>query len=145
MDIPEIIPKEWGPSAWSFMHYTALKYPMNPMEEDKKHYFIFYHNLQFILPCTRCADHYQKNLLELPIQPALENNKTLFKWTVDMHNRVNKDLGKAEVTHEDALNMYINSDIQSSYDIYIKLSVGIIIVLVIYFMNKKYNFFSRFN
>ena len=144
MDIPEIIPKEWGPSAWTFMHYVALKYPTNPTEEDKKHYFVFYHNLQFILPCPRCSEHYQKNLLELPIQAALENNKTLFKWTVDMHNRVNKDLGKNEVKYEDALNMYINSDINSSYDIYIKLSAGVIILLVIYFMDKKYNFFSRF-
>ena len=62
MNVPEIIPKEWGPSAWKFIHYVALKYPKNPTEEDKKQYFVFFYNLQFILPCERCAKHYKDNI-----------------------------------------------------------------------------------
>lgn len=144
MDIPEILPKEWGPSAWKFIHYVALKYPKNPTEEDKKQYFIFFHNLQFILPCDKCAKHFKDNLLKNPIQSSLDNNKTLFKWTVDIHNMVNKDLNKKEVTYEEALKIYLNSNINSEYDMYIKIAGASALLLILYYLHKKYKIFSRF-
>ena len=144
MNVPEIIPKEWGPSGWKFIHYVALKYPKNPTEEDKKQYFVFFYNLQFILPCERCAKHYKDNLLKNPIQSSLENNKTLFKWTVDIHNMVNKDLNKGEITYEEALNIYLHSNNKSEYDMYIKIAGGLSILLILYFLHKRYKIFSRF-
>ena len=54
--------KDWGPGAWSFIHYVALAYPENPTGEDKENYKMFYANLINVLPCQKCALNYQKHL-----------------------------------------------------------------------------------
>ena len=36
----------------------------------------------------------------------LTNNETLFKWTLDIHNMVNKETGKKQMSYKDALTFY---------------------------------------
>ena len=36
----------WGPSMWHYLHTMSFNYPVNPSEEDKKHYKEFIINLQ---------------------------------------------------------------------------------------------------
>jgi hypothetical protein len=94
-------PKIWGPEAWHFIHFVALNYPVNPTEIDKKRYSRFFNSLQHTLPCEGCAYNYAEKIKKTP--PRLESRKSLFEWTVDMHNEVNISNGKPKVSYDDAL------------------------------------------
>ena len=106
MDIAAIKPSAWGPGAWKLIHYAALAYPENPTNEDKQNYMNFFTSLQYILPCPACAKNFKKNLEKFPLRESLDNNKTLFQWTVDIHNEVNKESNKKEYSYEEALEIY---------------------------------------
>ena len=104
-----IDPNMWGPSGWKFIHYTALGFPDNPTEEDKQNYKLFYYNLQNTLPCLKCSLNYKENIKELPIDNFLGSKEDLFKWTVNIHNMVNNELGKTNLNYEQAFKKYILS------------------------------------
>ena len=133
-------PKLWGPNGWEFMHYVALAYPDNPTEKDKKDYFIFYTNLQNILPCPRCRNNYKENLKQFPLEQALMNSESLFKWTVDIHNEVNKETNKELFSYEKAIQKYTQNktEINQSFTIICSIAIFLLIVfLVLLFQNKK--------
>ena len=96
-------PAVWGPIFWMTIHIVALGYSDNPSYSEKRAAKEFYEGLQFLIPCPKCKEHYRDNLKIHPITPSLDNRKDLFKWTVKMHNLVNKQLGKPEVSEEEAL------------------------------------------
>jgi hypothetical protein len=99
-------PKIWGKYVWVSIHVIALGYPDKPSEEDKKHYKEYFLNLWKVLPCYKCSINYLRHLEELPIDNSLTDNTALFKWTVDLHNIVNKETGKRIVPYEEALEIY---------------------------------------
>ena len=94
-------PKIWGPEAWHFIHFVALNYPVDPTEIDKKRYSRFFYSLQHTLPCEGCSYNFSEKIKNTP--PRLESRKSLFEWTVDMHNEVNISHGKPKVSYDDAL------------------------------------------
>lgn len=100
-------PKIWGKYVWVSIHIIALGYPDKPSNEDKKNYKEYFLNLWKVLPCYKCSINYLRHLEELPIDNALVDNMSLFKWTVDIHNIVNKETGKREMPFEEALELYI--------------------------------------
>lgn len=143
MEIEAIDPNIWGPSAWNFIHYVALAYPMKPSEKKKQEYFNFYNNLHTILPCPSCSDNYKEHLKEIPLtKDIFENNESLFRWTVQIHNLVNKDKNKKEYTFEEALDIYINPK-KETYDMIIYLIGFIFILLFLSYLDQKYKLFSR--
>jgi hypothetical protein len=95
-------PKIWGKYVWTSIHIIALGYPDDPTEEEKENYKRFYNDFWKVIPCNSCADNYKKHLQELPINDHLKDSASLFKWTVDLHNIVNKELGQKQVTFEEA-------------------------------------------
>lgn len=104
--MPGIPPTVWGPFFWHTMHLVALGYPTAPTYSEKKAAKEFFESLQHLIPCPLCKLHYQGHLKELPISPSLDSKQDLFKWTVDIHNRVNKDLGKPIYSEVDAIQFY---------------------------------------
>jgi hypothetical protein len=103
MNLP---PAAWGPFFWHTIHITALGYPKNPTYTDKKSAKEFYESLQQLIPCPVCRTHYKKHLADVPITPHLDSRTDLFKWTIDIHNRVNKDLGKPLFTAKQSVDYY---------------------------------------
>jgi hypothetical protein len=96
-------PKIWGKYVWTSLHVIALGYPDQPSEKDKANYKQFYTTFWHVIPCQKCADNYHRHLQELPpIDEHLTDSNTLFKWTVDLHNIVNKELGKRTYTYKEA-------------------------------------------
>jgi len=133
-----INPKIWGSSGWIFIHYTALGYPDNPTDEDKKNYKSFFYNLGNTLPCLKCANNFKKNINELPIDNSLNSRNDLFKWTVNIHNMVNNELGKNNLSFEEALNKYKNTR-PSIYDfknICMCITIILLVLIIIYLFNK---------
>jgi hypothetical protein len=94
-------PRLWGNEGWYFIHFVALNYPMNPTQDDKEKYTLFFESLKRTLPCEGCAFNWSQKIEKYP--PKLENRKALFEWTVDMHNFVNKEHGKRQLNYDEAL------------------------------------------
>ena len=128
--------KLWGPSAWNFIHYTALAYPDNPSEEDKENYKNFYYSLRNTLPCPKCSNNYIKNIQELPIDNSLNSKEDLFRWTVDIHNMVNNELGKENMNYEQAFQHYIKKDELNTKNICIIAAIILLILLILYLIKK---------
>lgn len=144
-------PKGWGKPLWQCLHLVALGYPKEtPSYQEAKTYKEFYENFWKVLPCRNpCAVNYQRHLQELPIDNFLQNNMRLFEWTVQLHNIVNMELKKPQMTLEMAWNIYNdilvsrseasnkNTPLQNEYLAYITILIFIIICLILYIVLKK--------
>ena len=125
-------PKVWGKEGWRFIHYVAVTYHPSKKEE----YLKFFQNLPEILPCPVCGEHFKQNMAKLP--PRMDSNQTLFEWSVDMHNLVNKENGKKIYTYDQAYKEmfpekkgYVVSDFANG----ILLSTAVLGILV--FLTRK--------
>ena len=74
---------------------TSLDTLFSPTNEEKAHYKTFYESLQYVIPCGKCAQNYAENLKQHPIDKSLDSREIIIiKWVIDMHNKVNTELGK---------------------------------------------------
>lgn len=104
-------PDIWGRHMWFSIHFIALDFPEDPSTEDVRHFKSFYENLHHVIPCYKCSVNYIKHMNERPLELSdLKTTKTLFKWTVDIHNIVNKELNKSQMSFDDAWMFYNNPD-----------------------------------
>ena len=99
-------PEFWGPSGWKFLHSITFQYPMKPTIDDKAHYKEFFNSLKYTLPCQKCAYHYAKHIRKYPIDSALNSKDDLVKWLINIHNEVNKSLGKREYSYHEVMDIY---------------------------------------
>jgi hypothetical protein len=99
-------PATWGPFFWHTMHIVALGYPAEPTYTHKKAAKEFFESLQVLIPCPVCREHYADHLQKYPITPHLDSRTDLFKWTVVVHNEVNKMLGKPQYSEQDSIAFY---------------------------------------
>jgi hypothetical protein len=99
-------PSIWGPHLWTSIHLIALGYPEEPSSLDKSNYKTFFTILGTVLPCSNCSQNYAKHFLELPIDSFLGNKKSLFTWTVQLHNIVNIQNDKPIWSIDDAYEYY---------------------------------------
>jgi hypothetical protein len=83
----------------------TLSYPIKPKEENKNIVKNFFTEIvPNILPCPLCRNHYKENLKLNPLNDnILELKLKLVIWLINMHNYVNKQLGKNEISIEDSL------------------------------------------
>ena len=131
-----IKPRVWGSHGWKFMHFVALGYPVSPTSEEQTQYKTFFESLQHVLPCETCAHNYTQHLQQLSLDDSLGSQKDLFAWTVNMHNLVNKELGKPQLTVEQALPLY--TQIQTPYlDYAFKISIVLILLAILYYLMKR--------
>lgn len=98
--------KIWGRHIWKSLHLISLGYPSKPDINDKKNYYAFYINVGNVLPCETCRINYKKHLNELPLDDVvLSSREALVKWVIDLHNIVNRDLGKKIIPYHEALRL----------------------------------------
>ena len=103
MHLPPIV---WGPFFWHTMHIVALGYAKHPTYTDKKCAKEFYESLTFLIPCSVCREHYKEHFINSPITPFLDSKEDLLKWTIDIHNKVNKLLNKSQWTEAEVIKYY---------------------------------------
>jgi len=140
-------PSVWGPKLWFVIHTMALNFPDNPSYEDKRHYEEFFNNLTFLIPCDKCRIHYTDRIRKNPIINHLENSDMLFRYTVNLHNDVNKSLHKPLHTYEQVINIYkkeYGENVDENCLIKKKHLIGFMIFIVVmgicYFGYKKYQY-----
>ena len=100
----------WGPAMWFSLHIISFNYPVNPTENDKEHYYDFIMNLKNILPCKMCRKNLSKNLKKHKHTKQVFTNRTTFsKWIYELHEVVNKMLGKkSNLSYEQVRCFYEN-------------------------------------
>jgi mitochondrial FAD-linked sulfhydryl oxidase len=81
-----------GSSSWDLLHSMAAWYPDNPTPTDETMIQQFYTCFARFYPCTWCAEDFQKNLQEKPVQSS--TRKDLCIWLCEQHNIVNQKIGK---------------------------------------------------
>ena len=98
----------WGPKLWFVMHTFAYSYPDNPSKDEQYAMEQFFNNLKYTIPCNICRNHYKDILEKTPVSKYLSCRDELFKFTVDVHNVVNKSLGKPIYSYDDALKDHLS-------------------------------------
>jgi len=144
-------PTVWGPKLWFFMHTIALNFPDNPSFEEIRNYESFFENLKYIIPCDKCKLHYTQRLNENPVSKYLTDANSLFIYTIDLHNEVNKSLGKRIYSYDEVSkiykkhynNPYSMTNFKTKFFtiksiIIILLIIGIVGLIIYY--KKKYTF-----
>jgi len=87
----------WGPDGWKLLHSIAYNYPSNPSIKNKSIVKNFFNTLPYVLPCVYCRNSLVKYFKELPVENALDNRNSLFKWLYNIHNKVNSKLRKQKL------------------------------------------------
>lgn len=125
-------PNSWGRQAWHFIHMVALSYPPEEVltEEIKEKYYKFFESLGHTLPCPYCSHHFREKFQKNP--PPMKNREELFKWTVDIHNSVNRDNGKREISYDEAKRQIQNNAENKSkvYSDYMVTGVAVSVSLI---------------
>lgn len=87
-----------GRHSWFLLHSIAAKYPEHPRKEHKLAMRNFVAALGQLYPCKLCRTHLQQQLRDLDaLAPvAVESRSTLVPWMCELHNVVNRDIGKEE-------------------------------------------------
>lgn len=98
----------WGPLMWTYLHIMSFNYPVNPTEENKKHYRDFIINLQYVLPCKYCRINLTNNLNTKPLNMEhMSNRETFSRYIYELHELVNKMLNKkSNLTYNDVRERY---------------------------------------
>lgn len=136
-------PAVWGPHYWFFLHTIAEIYPNAPDKSTKRKYYDLFTNMHIFLPVGTMSDRFSKLIQKYPITPYLDNRESLVRWVHFIHNKVNADIGKEEITLLEAIDRYqahykappiiIMEKLNiKKHHIYISLSLLCLILIYIY-------------
>jgi FAD-linked sulfhydryl oxidase len=99
-----IDPEYWGRPSWIFLYSIGFSYPDNPTQKDKKSIKKLLILLKDILPCYRCRINYKDTLKNIPLTDnILDNRKNLLKWMLQVHNKINIQIGKKQMNYGDLM------------------------------------------
>ena len=88
-------PDLWGPGLWKYLH--ALPEHSESISSLKATL------LNLDLPCPDCRAHYQNYITDHPVD-SIKTRKIGQKWIFNLHNSVNRRLGKPEYSFEACVN-----------------------------------------
>jgi len=100
--------KIWGPLQWTYLHIMSFNYPVNPTDDDKKHYRDYVLNLQYVLPCKYCRMNLTNNFKKKPLNMChMASRETFSRYIYELHETVNKMLHKkSNLTYCDVRERY---------------------------------------
>lgn len=100
-------PNIWGPHAWFFLHTIAINYPDSPSKEMIKNYKNFIASFIEIIPCNTCKKGIKKIIRQKPLTlKVLGGRESFVDWMNNIHNEVNKKLGKKRYTLDESIEYY---------------------------------------
>ncbi|XP_078052734.1 evr1_Alr domain-containing protein Alr [Augochlora pura] len=83
---------ELGSKTWALLHTMAAYYPDHPSDAQKSYMKQFFYSFSQFYPCYVCAEDLREQLKQSP--PQTDSQETLSNWLCDIHNEVNKKVGK---------------------------------------------------
>jgi hypothetical protein len=88
---------------------VAYTYPAHPNAVSRRKYYDFVHNLPLFLPNPEIGDRFAQLLAEYPPQPYLDNRDSFLRWVWFIHNKVNKELDKPQISFHESLDAYLSA------------------------------------
>jgi Erv1 / Alr family len=114
----------WGPKFWFLIHCVAYNYPDLPNPIIRRKYYDLIQNIPLFIPDIEMGDNFSILLDKYPVSPYLCNRDSLMRWAHFIHNKINCQLGKEEIslyTSLDKFNQDNVSDIEAK-DYYFNIS-----------------------
>jgi hypothetical protein len=98
----------WGPPMWKMIHSIAATY--TPTPENAKAFRQFINSLPGLITCQNCKHTLLELLKTIPLRDDyhLKDSKTLFLWSYNLHDRINRMLGKSSPNYEAVKKFYFN-------------------------------------
>jgi hypothetical protein len=87
-------PLVWGTDLWKTCHRFSLAYPDKPSPKQKQAARAYFSSLSSLLPCAGCRRHYEAYFKQHFSNASIESRDALVKWVYDLHEEVNRRLGK---------------------------------------------------
>lgn len=101
-------PQIWGPHYWFFLHTIAESYPLHPTSVTKKKYYDLMINFPLFIPNENIGNKFSQLLDKYPVTPYLDSRESFVRWMHFIHNKLNIQLGKEELSMPVALENYRN-------------------------------------
>jgi FAD-linked sulfhydryl oxidase len=98
-ECPPVRPRCWGPAQWQAIHQLLRGYPDIPTEATKQALRNYLEALVYLIPCPSCAGHWK----EIVGTVDASSRVAALKWSIDVHNAVNRRLHKRELTYTEAI------------------------------------------
>jgi len=108
----------WGPHFWFFLHTIAMNYPKRANEVTKRKYYELIQNMPIFIPNVEMGDRFSRLLDKYPVTPYLDKRESFIRWTVFIHNKVNKIIGKPEMELEEAIDNYNRAYVPEKLELY---------------------------
>ena len=99
-------PIVWGPHFWFILMTMAVSYPLKANEVTQKKYYDFITNLPLFIPHPQIGNKFSSLIDKYPVSPYLEGKDSFLKWVHFIHNKINVQIGKDEITMTEALDAY---------------------------------------
>ena len=101
-------PKIWGPHAWFTLHSISMALPNKVPKETQINLINFMKLFGGLIPCNICKINYKRNLSEElpPLKDTVQTRELFSKWLIDLHNVVNRETGKPEMSYEAVVKKY---------------------------------------
>lgn len=144
MDFSNLDPNVWGPHYWSFLHHLAWSYPETPNIVTKRKYYDFIQNLPLFIPNEKIGNEFIKILDSHPVTPYLDSRDSFIRWIHYIHNKVNKKLGKDEISFLESLELFKAEYKPKSISISEKIHMNkkyIIILLILFLLIFIYYYY----
>ena len=105
-------PEVWGNYGWHFLHTIAQHCNIkNCIVNNVDHFYNLIKSLRVLLPCFKCKEHYKTILSYRPLQKYKKPRRNdLIKSIYDIHEFVNRDLGKSSFQYQNVTKLYKNVD-----------------------------------
>lgn len=103
-----LAPDTWGPCLWNAIHTLCIGAPDVIPQMIQVQYSTYFNAMPYVLPCSKCTKHLLEIYQKYPIEQYVGDKKTLFKWSVLVHNEVNISTGKKPMDVETAFTYWEN-------------------------------------
>ena len=104
----EYNPSVWGPHYWFFLHSVGFTYPEMPTDGEKKKYYNLIISLPTFIPNNAAANNFQRLIDDYPVSSYLNSKNSFLKWIHFIHNKINAQIGKQEISYIEFVNTYNN-------------------------------------
>jgi hypothetical protein len=113
IDAPSI--DDWGPTLWAILHGLAEQSGRN--EDERQLWISLIEGLPKVVPCPECARHITVWLRTHPVAALRRIPMSGFYtwvtgWVYDLHEDVNRRLGKPSFSRDLLKETYVSLDIQ---------------------------------
>ena len=86
--------QELGIIGWKMLHSFAAAYPTEPTKKEKLALHALVNAFRVLYPCEECRGHFNTMIESHPVKDS--NRKEVVMYFCELHNIVNKKLGKEE-------------------------------------------------